>query len=59
MGRDNERISGVDSKECHELTKGEHDLTCTICCATSDDPAKLCAPTSFSGGLFCKDLSGN
>jgi hypothetical protein len=53
MGNENERNSGINDH------KERHNLTCAICCVTSDDPAKLCAPTGFSGGSFCKCVSEN
>ena len=60
MRHDKGKICGVDDvQQRQELTKGENDLSCTICCATSDDPTKLCSPVSATGNLFCKDFSGN
>jgi hypothetical protein len=60
MRNDSGKICGMDNvQERQEMTKGENDLSCTICCATSDDPTKLCAPAKDTENLFCKDFSGN
>jgi len=54
MRHDNGRICGIDDiQKRQELAKGEHDLSCSVCCATSDDPTKLCAPVRASEDLFC------
>ena len=60
MKREYGKICSVeDVVERQALTAGENEFSCSKCCATSDDPTKLCTPVAASNDLFCKGFSGN
>ena len=60
MRYDEGKICGIeDVQQRQALTAGENDFSCSKCCATSDDPTKLCTPVRASEDLFCKGFSGN